>query len=177
MNARNTHSSAIVATAVALMAALVSGCGAVSSIKNDDVANPLTPEQSKAQVIDAANEIVSTLKLSVIEPAFWHASCNDQGDAPFRGQMMIGYPLAASFEASDAEVAQMVQHLQSTGWTTDPDFHTHGTALKKNEVTAVFGPQNASDPTRSLELFGECRDVTTTKDTKGSTTIVDLAAQ
>jgi hypothetical protein len=53
----------------------------VSSIKNDDVANPLTPEQSKAQVIDAANEIVSTLKLPVIEPAFWRASCNDQGES------------------------------------------------------------------------------------------------
>ena len=79
----------------------------MSSIKNGGVANPLTPEQSKAQVIDAAQGIVGALKLQVIEPAFWHASCNDQGEAPFRGQMTIGYPRAASFEASDAEVAQM----------------------------------------------------------------------
>jgi hypothetical protein len=89
--------------------------------------------------------------------------------------MMIGYPNAASFEASDAEIAKMVQQLQTLGWTTDPDSHTHGTALKKNGVVAVFGPQNASDSTRGLQLFGECRDVTTTKQTKGSTEVVRLS--
>jgi uncharacterized protein YceK len=47
--------------AVALLVALVSGCGAVSSITNGGVSNPLTPEQSTTLVIDAANEIVSTL--------------------------------------------------------------------------------------------------------------------
>jgi hypothetical protein len=147
----------------------------VSSMINDGVSNPITPEQSKAQVIDAATEIVGTLNLQVIEPAFWHASCNDQGDAPFRGQMRIGYPLASSFDASDAEVAQMVKNLQTKGWTTNSDFHSHGATLKKNGVVAVLGPQSAGDSTRSLELFGECRDMTTTKDTKGSTEIVNLA--
>jgi hypothetical protein len=36
------------------------------------------------------------------------ASCNDQAEAPFRGEMMIGYPLSSNFEAADAAVAQMV---------------------------------------------------------------------
>ncbi|MDT5218446.1 MAG: hypothetical protein QOF15_551 [Mycobacterium sp.] len=161
--------------AVALVAALVSGCGAVSSMKNGGVSDPLTPEQSKALVIDAANEIVSTLDLHAIEPAFWHASCNDQGDPPFRGQMRIGYPAAASFDASEAEVAQMAQRLESQGWTTDSDFKSHGVTLQKNGVVAVLGPQSAGDSTRSVELFGECRDVTTTKDTKGSAEVVTLS--
>jgi hypothetical protein len=174
MGIRGTNGAATIAVVVALVAALVSGCGAMSSIKNGGVANPLTPEQSKAQVVDAAQGIVGALKLQVIEPAFWHASCNDQGEAPFRGQMTIGYPQATSFEASDAEVAQMVQHLQSIGWTGDPDFQSHGTVLKKDNVVAVFVPQNASDSTRSIELYGECRDVTTTKDTRGNAETVTL---
>jgi hypothetical protein len=37
------------------------------------------------------------------------ASSNAKGDPPFRIQMMIGHPNAASLEASDAEIATMVQ--------------------------------------------------------------------
>lgn len=146
-------------------------------ITNHGVSNPLTPEQSKTQVVDAAKEIVRVLGLQAIEPAFWYASCNDQGDPPFQGRMMIGYPKAASFEASEAEIADMVARLRGVGWDGASDFHTHGKALEKNGVVAVFGSQAVGDSTRGLELFGECRDVTTTKQTKGATEIVDLSTQ
>jgi hypothetical protein len=163
------------AIAAAMVAAtLVSGCGVVSGIMNDGVSNPITPEESKAQVIDAAKDIVSILDLPVETAVFWRSSCNDQGEAPFRGRMRIAYPLAPSLEESDAEVAQMIQQLQTKGWTTDSDVHTHGTALTKNGVGANFWPQSVSDTTRSLELLGECRDVTTTKQTAGNNEHIDL---
>ena len=161
---------------VATLAALVSGCGTVSWIMNDGVSNPITPEESKAQVVDAAKEIVGILDLPVVEPVFWRASCNDQGDPPFRGQARIGYPLAPSFEAADAEDAELIERLRSQGWTTDPDAVTHGTALKRNGVVALFRPQNAGTPTRGIDLYGECRDVTTTRDTKGTTEDLDLSS-
>ena len=172
---RNTHAAATVMSAVAMVAALVSGCGAVSSIMNDGVSNPITPEQSKAQVIDAAKEVVDILDLRVIEPVFWRSSCNDQGDAPFRGRMMIGYPLASGLEASDAEVAQMVKLLQTKGWTTDPSLHSHSATLTKNGVVVTLAPQAVGDTSRGLEVLGECRDTTTTKDTKGTTEPVNLS--
>lgn len=155
-------------------AAMISGCDAVSAVGNDGVANPLTPEQSKAQVVDAAREVVTLLGLTPIQPSVWHASCNDQGDAPFRGQMMIGYPLAASPEASEAEISDMVRRLESAGWSTDTGFSTHGKALEKGGVVVVFDPQSVADTTRGLEVFGECRDVTTTKDTSGGVEDVNL---
>jgi hypothetical protein len=87
---------------------------------------------------------------------------------------MMGYPLAPSFEASDAEVAQMVKRLQSNGWTTDSDFQTHGTARSRR---MAWWPSSLhrTPQKRTLELLGECRDMTTTKDTKGSNEIVNLA--
>jgi hypothetical protein len=88
--------------------------------------------------------------------------------------MRIGYPAAASFDASEAEVAQMAQRLQGQGWTTDSEFKSHGTTLQKYDVVAVLGPQSTGDSTRSVELFGECRDVTTTKDTKGTVEVITL---
>lgn len=135
---------------------------------HENVSNPMTPEQSKAQVVDAAREIVNALGLHVVEAFFWRSSCNDQGDPPFRGEMRIAYPRAASFEESDTQIAKMAQSLQSIGWTGDPGFHSHGTVLKKDNVVAVLGPQNVSLPHRDIELYGECRDVTTTKNTVGS---------
>lgn len=135
----------------------------------------MTPAQSKAQVVDAAREIVAALNLHVVNASFWRASCNDQGDPPFKGKAIITYPPAPSFEESDAEIAQMVQHLQSLGWTGDPDFHSHGTVLRKNNVVAVFGPQDVSGPNRGIELYGECRDMTTTKQTRGSTEDISLS--
>jgi hypothetical protein len=141
---------------------------------NNGVTNPITPEQSKAQVIDAARDIVGAVDLQVVEAVFWRGSCNDQGDAPFQGKMRIAHPLAANFQAADAEDAQMIKRLQNNGWTTDLDFDTHGKALKKNGVVAVFRPQNAATSTRGIDLYGECRDITTTKDTKGNTETVNL---
>ena len=146
----------------------------MSSLTNNGVSNPLTPEQSKAQVIDAAKEIVGFLDLQVARPVFWHASCNDQGDAPFRGQMMITYPLPSNVEAANAAVAQLVQRLRNQGWTTDSEFKSHGATLKKSGVVAVLGARPL-DAKGTLELSGECRDVTTTKDTKGGTEVVNLA--
>ena len=58
---------------------------------------------------------------------------------------------------------------------TDPGANTHGNAVTKNAVSAIFYPQNVTDSTRSIHLSGECRDVTTTKDTKGDVEDVDLS--
>jgi hypothetical protein len=146
-------------TPAALIAALVSGCDAVNPF--DTVAKPVTPEQSRAQVLDAATDLVDALDLPVVEAFFWPSSCNDQGEAPFRGEIRLSYPPAASFEKSDEEIAQMTQRLQDMGWSPDADFKSHGTVLTKNNVVAVLGPQNASNPNRDIAFFGECRDVTT----------------
>lgn len=79
------------------------------------------------------------------------------------GQARIDHPPAPSFEASGEKVAEMVQRLKDSGWSTDSEFKSHGTVLQKNNVVVVLGPQNASVPTRDIQLFGECRDVTTAK--------------
>jgi len=130
---------------------------------NDGVSNPISPEQSKAQVVDAAKEIVGITDLKVVDSVFWRGSCNDQGDPPYRGEMRISHPLAANFETADAEDARMIRQLRDHGWVDAPDFHTHGTALQKSGVVAVINAQNASTPTRGVELFGECRDMTSEK--------------
>lgn len=168
-----TQIGQLLGTVVAVAAVMTSGCGVMNKLQAASVTNPMTPEQSKAQVVDAAGEIVHALGLHVVSAFFWHSSCNDQGDPPFRGEIRISYPPAPSFEASEAEIAKMVQRLQSLGWTGDPDFHSHGSVLKKNNVVATFYPGTGSQNS-GIDLLGECRDVTTTKQTRGSTEEVNL---
>lgn len=140
----------------------------------EPVPDPLTPEQSKAQVVDAARDVVRALQLEVTRVVFWRASCNDRLEAPFRSVISIWYPTAPTLETSDAEVAEMIRRLQADGWTGDTEFASHGAAVAKREVVAVLTPQAVGHKNRGIDLYGECRDVTTTKATVGSTERISL---
>jgi len=157
--ARN-HSTRLLAVAATAATAALPGCGVYMS-DADAVSDPLTPDQSRAQVVDAATEIVTTLHLPVLRTAFWRASCNDAGLPPFRGHVRITYPRADTDARADAEIVDMIELLATRGWADNPDFHSHSRAVVKNSVTAVFRNQNASVADRAIDVLGECRDITT----------------
>ena len=56
--------SKLLIAATAVVAALVSGCDVVSSVKNEGVSNPMTPEESKTQVVGAAKAIPAACSMS-----------------------------------------------------------------------------------------------------------------
>jgi len=162
------HGTSAATVLVALITAtvLISGCAALDKLgfTSRRQPEPLTPEQSKSQVIEAAHDIADITHLDVVRAVFWRSSCTDQGEPPYRSELLISRPLAESFEAADAEDAALIEQLRRHGWQPS-DFLTHGTPLEKNGVYAVVGPQNAATPTRSLHLYGECRDFSSAKDT------------
>jgi hypothetical protein len=159
---RNTRRA--LATIAVLSMTTLTGCALMKS-DAEKVSNPLTPEQSEEQVIDAAREAMAALGLPKGDAAVWHASCNDQGDPPFRGQLRLNFPPPTA--GTGNPVDQLVQKLKSQGWVDAQNFASHGTALEKNNVVAVVAPGNAINPEYSIQFYGECRDITTTKDTKG----------
>ena len=144
-----------------MLAITLQSCSYIRNL-SEGVTDPVTPDESKAQVIDAAREIVTTLSLKGVTAYFSHDSCNDQGEAPFRGRVRIAYDHAPTLEASKAEVHQMVATLKQHGWDVPGDFHTHGSAVSRHGTTAVFdfySPVQESGP--SIFIYGECRDMTT----------------
>jgi hypothetical protein len=157
--------SAVVYVAAGTLAIALQSCSTVRNL-SEGVHNPMTPEQSKAQVINAAKEIVTTLALKGVSANFARDSCNDQAVAPFRGRVELNYDHAPTLEASQAEIQQMIATLKQHGWGAPGDFHTHAPALSKQGVTAVFDPyspvQNAGG---SISIYGECRDMTTKENT------------
>ena len=130
---------------------------------------PFTPEQAKAQVVDAAKEIVSVTNLPVVkgESVVYLDSCNDQGEAPFRGTAVIWYSLAPSRQAAQADTAAFLQALEKAGWTVRPnEYGGPPMSAEKNGVTADFHVQGQGTAARGITVRGECRDVTTTKETR-----------
>jgi hypothetical protein len=157
--------SVVVSVAAGTLAIALQSCSTVRNL-SEGVHNPMTPEQSKAQVINAAKEIVISLALKGVSANFTRDSCNDQAVAPFRGRVELNYDHAPTLEASQAEIQQMIATLKQHGWGAPGDFHTHAPALSKQGVTAVFDPyspvQNAGG---SISIYGECRDMTTKENT------------
>lgn len=153
--------------AIVAAATLLAGCGTVESLING-VPNPMTPEQSKAQVIDAATDVKRAVARPVASANFSHEACNDQGEAPFRGVVNIFYSAPADPAAASAAFDEITQRLQAAGWAGDSGFKSHGTTLKKNNVDAVLYRADVNVPKINIVLYGECRDMTTTKAQTGT---------
>jgi hypothetical protein len=157
--------SAVVCIVAGVLAVALQSCSTVRNL-SEGVSHPMTPEESKAQVVDAAREIATALALKGVSASFTRDSCNDQAVAPFRGRVVLTYDHAPTLEASQAEIQQMVGVLKQHGWGGPGDFHSHAPALSKYGVTAVFDPyspvQNAGG---AISIYGECRDMTTNENT------------
>lgn len=157
--------SVVVLTAAGALALTLQSCSSIKHL-SEGVPNPMTPEQSRAQVVDAAREIATTLGLKGVSGHFSRDSCNDQAVAPFRGIVGLTYDHAPTLEASRAEIQQMISVLKQRGWGGPGDFHTHGSALSKQGVTAVFDPYSpVQNSGGSITIYGECRDMTTKANT------------
>jgi hypothetical protein len=157
--------SAVIYIAAGMLAIALQSCSSIRNL-SEGVPHPMTPDESKVQVINAAREIVATLGLKGVSAHFSRESCNDQAVAPFRGIVGVDYNHASTLEASQAEIQQMVAMLKQHGWGGPGDFRTHSSAVSKQGVTAVFDPyspvQNAGG---SISIYGECRDMTTKQNT------------
>ena len=147
-------------------ATLLAGCDTLNALANG-VLHPMTPQQSRSQVIDAATEVSQLIAKPIESVYFWHGSCSDGDQGPFRGEVRISYRPPADPQAAAAQFEDMTQRLRRGGWSADSDFLSHSTALKKGAVNALLSPPDASVAMASVELLGECRDTTTTKATKG----------
>ncbi|WP_203452851.1 hypothetical protein, partial [Mycolicibacterium sp. CBMA 293] len=147
-------------------ATLLAGCDTVNSLANG-VTNPMTPEQSRSQVVDAATDVSHLIAKPVKSANFSRSACNDQGEAPFRGIVTIFYQPPADPQAAEAAFDDMTQRLRGGGWAADSDFKSHATTLKKGGVNSVLTPADASVAVVMVTLYGECRDMTTTKAARG----------
>jgi hypothetical protein len=160
-----------IAVAAVTIGLMLSGCA--------EVARPIPPTQARAQAIGAARDIVHALHAEVTEAAFSYESCNDQGEAPFRGVVDLSFWMPGVPHSQPADPQAVIRGLVADGWSTDSDFVSHGQTLKKNGVNIILTIAPQPPPTVSLiqhvgvKVDGECRD-TTDHRTDGSTSPTDV---
>lgn len=142
--------------AAAITGLLLGGC--------TEVSDPITPEQARAEVIDAARDITAALHGEVAEALFRYESCNDQGEAPFRGvvQLILWEPGTPHTQAVDPQ--QVIQALTSHGWSTDSDFVSHSPTLRKGPINIIVDVTPPPPPGKTIgghvgvDVNGQCRD-------------------
>jgi hypothetical protein len=135
----------------------------------DQVRDPLTPDEARAQVIATARELKTLLGIPVLGALAGLSSCNDQGEAPFRGRGAVHYPLARSREEALTETVGFLKTLEGAGWTILPPDYKGGQSVsaERNGVRVIFEVQGGGNQARGITVLGQCRDVTTTKATQG----------
>lgn len=161
----------IAAAAVSVGLAL-SGCA--------EVRHPISPQQARAQVVDAARDIVDAVHGQVTEATFSYESCNDQGEPPFRGAAKVSFWVAGVPHDEPADPQAVIKALVADGWSTDSDFTSHSPTLRKggvNIILTVPPRPPAGIPLKGhawVDVDGECRD-TSDHRTDGSIVPVDIA--
>lgn len=152
--------------ALAIIVMLLGGCALVmnkphtsgpSTNPFDDSAHPLTDDQTMAQVLEPAKQIVAISNLQGVDGGFSFASCNDQGDPPYQGRVTIGFLLQGD---PDTYFQHIRDAMRANGWNSGapPGQHLHGTTLNKNGVTANLGYIPSDHSRGQILLYGECRD-------------------
>ena len=117
-------------------------------------------------ISDAAEEILGALDLDAIEVFVWNGSCSDDRTGPFHGVVRIGYPKAADLPTADAEIAHMVQRLQTRGWKIDSAVPAEATVLEKDNAVVVIEPQDVTSPDRTVYLYSQTREASTAKNSQ-----------
>jgi len=145
-------------TAVLIGLAL-SGCA-------NAVSNPISPQQARSQVVDAARDIVTTLSAEVTEATFSYESCNDQGDPPFRGVAKVSFWVPGVPHNQSADPQAVIGPLVRNGWSTNSDFTSHAPTLRKGKVNVILTVLPAHFPAGVerkshawVDVNGECRDM------------------
>lgn len=123
----------------------------------------MSPQQSRAQVIDAGKGLVQDLGLrgNLRRTTFTYESCTDDNKGPFRGKLVLVFWMPGADRTAPLDAETIIAVLQQHGWQGDSDFHSHSTAaLTKNDVEAEVELMYVVplDSHARVTLYGQCLD-------------------
>jgi hypothetical protein len=133
---------------------------------------PPSDEQSRAEVVDAARQLVQAADLRITYASFQWEWCNDQGEPPFHGRVDLAWEVPAGTTSVAVSKQIAATAAQQPGWASGPPpgFQPAGDVVHKGGVMAVIGPGNY--PERgAVRIFGECRNM---NDHRDDNRIVDI---
>jgi hypothetical protein len=170
--------------AAALTSMLVLGTGSLvvdrlHSSAADSVAGAsrtATDEQSKAEVVEHARQIVAVAAIQSPTGGYLLMSCKNREDPPYQGAVYIDFTLPAD-AYGNTYFQGIARAMVARGWREGlpPRQHVFGTTLSKDGVTAILYQDSASPKRGVARIYGQCRDMTNHRG--DSTAWVDISDQ
>ena len=148
----------------ALMTSLVLGLGFVvinepPEAEIDALGNaaPLTDQQSRDQVVDAARQIVTAAQLRGVTGGYTFLSCTNEHDPPYHAAMYLNFQMPGSDAVK--HIREIATAMVAHGWHDAASMGEHfGRKLTKDGVTSTFH-QNLDDAGfGTMRIYGECRN-------------------
>ena len=125
----------------------------VETLSNDD---------AMKEVIDPTKQIVAIAALQDVSAGFAFEACNDQGQAPYRGRLDVGFriPDGSTPDAYFKQIASTVVQ-QGNGWYDGPPpgKNPFGTVIHTDTVFAIIGQNPVAKEDGYIHVFGECRNM------------------
>lgn len=121
----------------------------------------LTDEQTRAQVVEPAKQIVKLAALQGVTGSFRFDSCNDQGEPPFRGVAGVSFVFPSGADPQ-GYIEQIASTMIAHGWSDGPPpgKRPYGRLVHQGQMLVIISP-NPDHPERGLiEFRGECRNLT-----------------
>jgi hypothetical protein len=149
----------------ALLVSLVFGVGfvVIDASRGAEVgalgqAAPLTDEQSKAQVVDSARQIVAAARLDGVSGTSIFLSCTNEHDPPYQAAVYLNFQLPET--NSVKRVREVAAAMVANGWQQAPSMGEHfGLKLTRNGVTSTFHENPDDARFGTMRIYGECRNM------------------
>jgi hypothetical protein len=142
----------------------------------DHPANPVTDDQSEAQVVESAKQVVALVGLQTASAGYALMSCKDRDDPPYQGAIYLTFALPAAARP-DTYFSTIAPTLVTHGWTEGipPNDHPFAKILSKDGVTVIVYGQSDEPSLGVARVYGQCRNVNDHR--KDATAWIDVTDQ
>ncbi|MCV7075393.1 hypothetical protein [Mycobacterium szulgai] len=139
-------------------------------------AHPVSDEQTQAQVVDSARQIVTAAGLQTTTAGYLVMSCKNQDGPPYQGAVHLTFALPADAR-TDAYFGELAAKLVSHGWAegSPPNQHVFGRTVVKDDVTAVIYRRVEEPRVGEMRVYGQCRNINDHR--KDPTAWIDITSQ
>jgi hypothetical protein len=126
----------------------------------DHPANPVSDDQSEAQAVESARQIVTLSGLRTASAGYTLMSCKNRDDPPYQGAIYLTFALPADARP-EAYFPTLAATLAGHGWTEGlpPNDHQFARSLTKDAVTAIVYRETDAPTVGVLRVYGQCRNM------------------
>ncbi len=163
---RTTAVRALIAAALMLsllLGGLILSVGRLHSSAADSLdhpAHPVNDDQSEAQVLEPARQIIRTAGLQKPTAGYELMSCKGHDDPPYQGAIYLNFAVPPDARV-DAYFRAIRATLVTQGWKEGlpPSRYLYGVTLTRDDVTAMVYRDGDFPNLGVMRLYGQCRNM------------------